>query len=69
MIWKMALIALVTVFEGRVAPAQANGRRSNSTSDGQRLFQHCNGCHSAETDEKKVGPSLKGLVEGRDLVN
>jgi cytochrome c len=69
MIGKMALIALVTVLEVRVAPAQAKGRRSNSTSDGKKLFQHCSGCHSAETGEKKVGPSLKGLFKKRDLLN
>jgi mono/diheme cytochrome c family protein len=69
MIGKMALIAFVTALEVRVVPAQAKGRRSNSTSDGQRLFQHCSGCHSAETGDKKVGPSLKGLFKGRDLLN
>ena len=69
MIGKMALIALVTVLEVRFAPAQAKERRSNSTSDGKRLFQHCSGCHSAETSEKKVGPSLKGLFKKRDLLN
>jgi cytochrome c len=69
MIWKMALIALVTVLELRVAAAEARGRGSNNTSDGQRLFQHCIGCHSPETGEKKVGPSLKGLFKRRDLLN
>src|ERR1700732_5484629 len=69
MIWKMTIIALVTVLEVRVAPAQAKGQRDNSASDGQRLFRHCSGCHSAETGEKKVGPSLKGLFKKRDLLN
>lgn len=69
MIGKMALMALVTVLEVRVEPAQAKERRSNSTSDGKRLFQHCSGCHSAETGEKKAGPSLKGLFKGRALLN
>ena len=69
MIWKMALIALVTVLEVRFALAQAKGRRNKSMSDGQRLFQHCSGCHSAETGEKKVGPSLKGLFKKRYLLN
>jgi cytochrome c2 len=63
------IIALVPVFEVHVAPTLAKGRRSNSTSDGQRFFQHCSGCHSAETGEKKVGPSLKGLFKKRDLLN
>ena len=69
MIWKMTLIALVTVFEARVAPAQAKGKRNNGMPDGQRLFRHCSGCHNAETGEKKVGPSLKGLFKKRALLN
>jgi cytochrome c len=69
MIWKMALIALVTVLEVRLAPAQARGKGSKSTANGRKLFQHCSGCHSAETGEKKVGPSLKGLFKKRGLLN
>jgi cytochrome c len=69
MIGKMALIALVTVLEVRVAPAQAKGKGNHSMSDGQRLFLHCSGCHDAETGNKKVGPSLKGLFKKRNLLN
>jgi mono/diheme cytochrome c family protein len=37
------------------------GKRARSSADGLRVFQHCSGCHSAETSERKVGPSLKEL--------
>jgi mono/diheme cytochrome c family protein len=38
-------------------------------SDGRRLFQQCSGWHSAETSERKVGPSLDGLFQKRVLLN
>ena len=36
---------------------------------GKWVFEQCGGCHSAETDEKKVGPSLKGLFQRAKLRN
>ncbi len=33
------------------------------------MFEQCSGCHSAETDERKVGPSLKGLFQRGELDN
>jgi cytochrome c2 len=38
-------------------------------SRGRAVFEQCSGCHSAETDEKKVGPSLKGLFQRTKLRN
>jgi cytochrome c551/c552 len=38
-------------------------------SRGKEIFEQCSGCHSAETDEKKVGPSLKGLFQRAKLRN
>jgi cytochrome c len=61
-------LAVVTlVVSGGVTAHQ--GEREKSTSAGQRLFQQCIGCHNAETGEKKVGPSLKGLFKKRKLLN
>jgi mono/diheme cytochrome c family protein len=34
--------------------------------DGKALFERkCATCHSTETAEKRIGPSLKGVKEGR----
>ena len=68
MIWTRTLVAFVTL----VAPGGVTAyqdKRASSTDDGQKLFQHCAGCHSAETGEKKVGPSLKGLFQKRELLD
>jgi cytochrome c551/c552 len=44
--------------EKRDGPAVSRGKE-----------QQCGGCHSAETDEKEVGPSLKGLFQRAKLRN
>ena len=33
------------------------------------MFEQCSVCHSATTDEKKMGPSLKGLFKRAKLKN
>jgi cytochrome c len=68
MISARTFVAVVTlVASGGTAANQ--GARAKSTAAGQRLFERCIGCHSAETGEKKVGPSLKGLFRRGQLVN
>jgi cytochrome c2 len=36
---------------------------------GKELFEQCAVCHNVDTDEKKVGPSLKGLFKKEKLAN
>ena len=36
---------------------------------GKEVFARCAVCHNADTDEKKVGPSLKGLFQRSKLKN
>jgi len=36
---------------------------------GKEVFEQCGVCHSATTDEKKMGPSLKGLFKKAKLTN
>jgi cytochrome c len=38
-------------------------------SRGKEIFEQCSGCHSAETEEMKIGPSLKGLFLRAKLRN
>jgi cytochrome c len=50
--------------------AHLQGRTSrDSGSKTEDVIQQCSGCHSMETDEKKVGPSLKGLFKRPKLAN
>jgi cytochrome c len=56
------------VFLG-VLMAPQEKRSSRAGSKGKELFEQCRGCHSAETDEKKAGPSLKGIFKRSRLRN
>ena len=42
-----------------VAPAQKKG----DAAKGKEVFEQCAVCHNTDNDEKKVGPSLKGLYK------
>jgi len=55
-----ALFAFVAL-----APAQKKG---NATK-GKEVFEQCSTCHNVDTDEKKIGPSLKGLFKRDKLKN
>jgi len=36
---------------------------------GKDAFEQCQVCHNTDTDEKKMGPSLKGLFKRKTLQN
>jgi cytochrome c2 len=36
---------------------------------GKAVFQQCGVCHQAESDEKKIGPGLKGLFKKAKLAD
>jgi cytochrome c2 len=36
---------------------------------GKEVFEQCAACHNVDTDEKKMGPSLKGLFKKEKLTN
>ena len=36
---------------------------------GKEVFQACSVCHNADSDEKKMGPGLKGLFKKDKLAN
>ena len=60
--------AILATVLGFCAQAQ-NKDTTPAVSKGKTVFEQCTGCHSAETDEKKVGPSLKGLFQRSKLRN
>lgn len=36
---------------------------------GKEVFEQCNVCHNADSDEKKMGPGLKGLFKKEKMSN
>lgn len=44
-------------------------QHAGDAAKGKEVFEQCSVCHNADSDEKKVGPSLKGLFKREKLVN
>lgn len=61
----LAVSALGLMLGAGLLPAQKKG----DAAKGKEVFEQCGVCHSATTDEKKMGPSLKGLFKKEKLVN
>jgi cytochrome c len=56
------LLAFVTMPDSAAAAP-----RDAEVVKGKQIFQLCSGCHSTESDKKKVGPSLRGLFKRGSL--
>ncbi|HEV3199886.1 MAG TPA: c-type cytochrome [Bryobacteraceae bacterium] len=56
----------VTLAAGSVAAWPA---AKGDAEKGKEVFQQCAVCHSPDTDEKKMGPGLKGLFKKDKLTN
>lgn len=44
-------------------------QNAGDAAKGKEVFEQCSVCHNSDTDERKVGPSLKGLFKREKLVN
>lgn len=54
------------------AAALVSGRmqaQDDAVAKGKEVFEQCSVCHNVDTDEKKIGPSLKGLYKHDKLKN
>jgi cytochrome c2 len=57
---KTGLLTCALLVAAGVAVAQ---EKTGDVAKGKEIFEQCSGCHSVDTDEKKMGPSLKGLFK------
>ncbi|HEY1239163.1 MAG TPA: cytochrome c [Bryobacteraceae bacterium] len=62
---RIRVLFCVTVLAAGSSSAFAAG---NATK-GKEVFDQCSVCHNADSDEKKIGPGLKGLFKKDKLVN
>lgn len=51
------------------AAVAAAAQKPANPQKGKEVFDQCGVCHSATTDEKKMGPSLKGLFKKAKMTN
>jgi cytochrome c len=52
-----------------VSGASGRQEKSGDAAKGKEVFEQCSVCHNVDTDEKKMGPSLKGLFKRSKLAN
>jgi cytochrome c len=43
--------------------------KKGDATKGKEVFEQCSVCHNADSDEKKMGPGLKGLFSKAKMVN
>src|SRR3569833_2674180 len=43
--------------------------KAGDSAKGKETFEQCAICHNVDNDEKKMGPSLKGLFKKKTLAN
>jgi cytochrome c len=52
-----------------LAAPKAVPKGDGDAAKGKETFEQCAICHNVDTDEKKMGPSLKGLFKKKTLQN
>jgi len=52
-----------------VFSAMGMAQKKGDAAKGKEVYEQCGVCHSADTDEKKMGPSLKGLFKKEKMTN
>src|SRR5689334_16368157 len=52
-----------------VAPVASWAAPKGDAEKGKEVFQQCGVCHNADSDEKKMGPGLKGLFKKDKLTS
>src|SRR6476469_7856240 len=59
----------VSTMLGAAAQDTKAAAGAGDAAKGKDAFEQCSVCHNTDTDEKKIGPSLKGLFKQDKLVN
>jgi len=62
-------IALACAAAVLAAGSLAAQKGAGDVAKGKEVFEQCAVCHSPDTDEKKMGPSLKGLFKKAKMTN
>jgi cytochrome c len=52
-----------------ITPLMIAADKAGDAAKGKDIFEQCSVCHNVDSDEKKIGPSLKGLFKHDKLKN
>lgn len=66
---KQWIISSVCLCSLAAAPYVFGADNAGDAAKGKQVFEQCSVCHNVDTDEKKMGPSLKGLYKHATLKN
>ena len=69
---KLIVIAVGVAISGSLALGQGkkkNDSKGGDVAKGQEIFQQCGVCHNSDSNEKKMGPGLKGLFQAEKMTN
>ena len=67
---KSLTLVVATLAGAAFLMAQEEAKPAAGDADkGKETFEQCGACHNTDTDEKKMGPSLKGLFKKDKLHN
>jgi cytochrome c2 len=64
-----AVFSASTIVSAVAAQDSKSYGGAGDAAKGKEVFEQCAVCHNTDTDEKKIGPSLKGLFKQEKLVN
>jgi cytochrome c len=68
--WMVGCAAGALLVAGLTAGLKAQDKgKPGDAAKGKAVFEQCSGCHSVDSDEVIVGPSLKGLFKHAKLKN
>ena len=59
----------VVVYVAALAAGSGSAFAAGNAAKGKEVFDQCSVCHNSDSDEKKIGPGLKGLFKKDKLVN
>ena len=65
---KLQIVAIVSALAAGAATA-VRAADKGDPAKGKEVFEQCAVCHNADSDEKKMGPGLKGLFKKDKLTN
>lgn len=65
--YRLRVIAICVAMAGASKVVLSAGK--GDAAKGKALFEQCAVCHNADSDEKKMGPGLKGLFKKEKMSN
>ena len=64
---RLRVFGLCAILAGGAVAVKAAGK--GDAAKGKEVFEQCSVCHNADSDEKKMGPGLKGLFSHDKMLN